>query len=535
MTQPNQYVLRLTGGDLPAQSFPLSHFPFTLGRSQDRDCVVIDKSVSREHAVLQEEGDEIYVVDQASRCGTFVNGEKVERRRLRTGDHVQLGSLQGPILRFGSEAEDTKGGTAWPDSKTSGQGGELERLRWFLDVARTLNESGAIDDILVSLVQITLQLTKVERGFVFLTEEDGSLRLAAGRTRDGAVQHDDSTISRSAIKQAIKGASKFIITDTHSAEAEGTSESMVVHSIRSVICIPLRRRSAEEKSTAPEMMGVLYLDSRLHAGKLSLVENDLLEVIAKEAAALLENAYLVKSEVAARKYRTELAIASQIQHGLMKVQVPRLNYAEVAARSVPCLEIGGDFFDVIESHGSLHVIIADISGKGISAALLASTLQGLLYGAVQSGLPLPEVAALANQFIFNKSVGKYATMVMIRMTEDGLVEYMNCGHVKPLVVTADKVVQLHESNLVVGLLPNVTYASATYQLQDGERLLLVTDGVTEAENEAGDFYGDDALEAVAMQSSADQILDEIRAFIGKAPSTDDCTIVELRYRRIGAA
>ncbi len=285
---------------MPAQSFPLSHFPFTLGRSQDRDCVVIDKSVSREHAVLQEEDDGIYVVDQASRCGTFVNGEKVERRRLRAGDQVQLGSLQGPTLRFGREGEDTKG-AAWPDSKTSGQGGELERLRWFLDAARTLNEFGAIDDILVSLVQITLQLTKVERGFVFLTEEDGSLRLAAGRTRDGAVQHDDSTISRSAIKQAIKGASKFIITDTHSAEAEGRSESMVVHSIRSVICIPLRRRSSEETSTAPEMMGVLYLDSRLHAGKMSLVEHDLLEVIAKEAAALLENAYLVKSEVAAQK------------------------------------------------------------------------------------------------------------------------------------------------------------------------------------------------------------------------------------------
>ena len=534
MTQPNQYILRLTGGDLPAQSFPLSHFPFTLGRSQDRDCVVIDKSVSREHAVLQEEGDGIYVVDQASRCGTFVNGEKVERRRLRAGDQCAWDRCRGQCCDSGAKAK-TRRAQRGPTRKTSGQGSELERLRWFLDAARTLNEFGAIDDILVSLVQITLQLTKVERGFVFLTGEDGSLRLAAGRTRDGAVQQDDSTISRSAIKQAIKGASKFIITDTHSAEAEGRSESMVVHSIRSVICIPLRRRSSEETSTAPEMMGVLYLDSRLHAGKMSLVEHDLLEVIAKEAAALLENAYLVKSEVAARKYRTELAIASQIQHGLMKVQVPRLNYAEVAARSVPCLEIGGDFFDVIESHGALYVVIADISGKGISAALLASTLQGLLYGAVQSGLPLPEIAALANQFIFNESVGKYATMIMIRVTEDGLVEYMNCGHVKPLVATGDKVVQLHESNLVVGLLPNVTYESATYQLQDGERLLLVTDGVTEAENEAGDFYGDDALEAVAMQSSADQILDEIRAFIGNAPSTDDCTIVELRYRRVDAA
>jgi sigma-B regulation protein RsbU (phosphoserine phosphatase) len=533
MTQPNQYILRLTADDLPAQSFPLSHFPFTLGRSADLDCVLVGNSVSRKHAVLQEEEDGIYVVDLASRCGTFVNGEKVDRRRLRIGDQLQLGSLQGPRLRFGSEGEDLKEATAWPDSRSGQQGTEFERLRWFLDAARTLNEFGAIDEILVSLVQITLQLTKVERGFVFLTEEDGSLRLAAGRTRDGAIQQDESTISRSAIKQAIKGASKFIITDTHAAEAADRSESMVVHSIRSVICIPLRRRSSEA-SLAPEMMGVLYLDSQLHAGKLSLVEHDLLEVIAKEAAALLENAYLVKSEVAARKYRTELAIASQIQQGLMKVEVPKLHYAEVAARSIPCLEIGGDFYDVIESHGQLYVVIADISGKGISAALLASALQGLLYAQVKSGLPLPEIGAVANQFIFDKSVGKYATMVLVRMAEDGLVEYMNCGHVKPLVVTEDSVVQLKESNLVVGLLPNITYESTTYQLKEGERLLLVTDGVTEAENEAGDFYGDDALEAIATRSSVEQILDEIRTFIGAAPSTDDCTLVELRYRRVAA-
>ena len=530
MTQPNQYILRLTTNDLPTQSISLNHFPFTLGRSQDRDCVVGDKSVSREHAALHQEDDGIYVIDQMSRLGTFVNGEKVKRQRLRIGDRVQLGSLQGPVLRFGNAGEELKEGSSGSDSRPTGQGGELERLRWFLDAARTLNEFGAIDDILVSLVQITLELTKVERGFVFLTEEGGALRLAAGRTRDGAVQKDESTISRSAIAQAIKGASKFIITDTHSADAEGRSESMVVHSIRSVICIPLRRRSSEA-SLAPEMMGVLYLDSQLHVGRLSLVEHDLLETIAKEAAALLENAYLVKSEVAARQYRTELAIASQIQQGLMKVEVPRLHYAEVAARSIPCLEIGGDFYDVIESHGDLYVVIADISGKGISAALLASALQGMLFAMVKAGLPLPEIAALANEFIFDKSVGKYATMVLVRMAENGLVEYVNCGHVKPLLVTEDSVVQLKESNLVVGLLPNIIYESGTYQMNHGERLLLVTDGVTEAENEAGDFYGDDALVACAQQSSVEQILDEIRSFIGTAPSTDDCTLVELRYRR----
>jgi serine phosphatase RsbU (regulator of sigma subunit) len=528
MTQSIQYSLEFRADGLTLKRIPLGHFPFTLGRLEDRDYVVVDKSVSRDHAAVLQEGDGFYIVDKGSRFGTFVNGEKVERRHLRVGDVIQLGSLQGPALRFSSEAQHESSASSIVDPHAR-QAAEFERLRWFLAAARRLNEFGAIDEILVALVEITLQLTKVERGFVFLTQSDGSLRLAVGRTLDGAVQQDDSTISRSAIQQAIRGASKFIVTDTLSAEAEMPSQSMVVHSIRSVICIPLRRRSADPHT--PEMMGVLYLDSRLHAGRLSTVEHDLLETIAKEAAALVENAYLAKSEVEARKYRAELAIASQIQVGLMKVQVPDIPYVRVEAQSIPCLEIGGDFYDVIDAHGCLYVIIADISGKGISAALLASTLQGMLYALVQAGLPLPEIASLANKFIFGKDVGKYATMVMVRVTEDGLVEYMNCGHIKPLAVIGDEVVKLTDSNLIVGLLPFATYKSSTYQLKEGERLILVTDGVTEAENETGDMYGDAALEAAVKLPTVELILDEIQSFMGSAPSADDCTIVEVRYKQ----
>ncbi len=515
----------------------LDHFPFTLGRLEDRDWVLMDKAVSRDHAAILEESDGLVIADNRSRFGTFVNGAKVDRKKLRPGDIIQLGSAQGPGLRFNvvgaSKAAQPELMSGIFKLDMGQQGSELERLKWFLDAARRLNEVGAIDEILVSLLETTLQLTKVERGFVFLIEADGTPRLAAGRTKQGTVPEDDSTISRSAIEQAIKSASKFIVTDTHSAEAETASASMVVHNIRSVICIPLRRRSGDG-AAGTETMGVLYLDSRLHAGRMSLVEHDLLETIAKEAAALVENAHLAKAEVAARKVRAELAIAAQIQQGLMKVQVPKLSFAHLSARSIPCLEIGGDFYDVVEANGCLYVIIADISGKGVSAALMASTLQGMLYALVQSGLALPEIAAVANQFIFAKSVGKYATMVMARVEKSGLVEYMNCGHIRPLVVAGDQVQELQVSNMVVGLLPDITYESATYQLKDGERLLLVTDGVTEAENESGDFYGDDAFQEAAKLPTVELIMQQILGFMGTAPSTDDCTIVEVRYQQPAA-
>jgi phosphoserine phosphatase RsbU/P len=512
-------------------AIPLDHFPFTLGRLPDRDCVVQHQSVSRDHAIVVRENADCYVIDRGSRFGTFVNGEKVQRRLLRFGDTIQLGSLESPALRFGdgtSEAE--KPPSILPDVKAIARpGSDFERLKWFLQAARRLNEFGAIDEILSSLLEITLQLTGVERGYVFLYDPNGVLKLAAGQSADGSVLHDDGTISRTAIQQAIQGASKFIVTDTLTAEAGLRSESIVAQSIRSVICIPLRRRSVEGNHRTGEASGVLYLDSRLHAGSMTSVEHELLETIANEAAALVENAYLVQSEVAARRYRAELAIASQIQRGLMKVQVPELTYAKLSACSVPCLEIGGDFYDAIEAHGCFYVIIADISGKGISAALLASTLQGMLYAQVMAGQPLTQIAAVANQYILAKEIDKYATMILTRITPAGEVEYLNCGHVKPLVVSGEQVTRLEANNLIVGLLPGVVYESEICQLRHGDRLLLVTDGVTEAENRAGDFLGEEQLEQLARLPAIEAILDRVQTYLDGVPNGDDCTIVEVRY------
>ena len=523
-------LLLVTDGS-SSREVPLDHFPFTLGRLENRDCVITHNATSREHAVLVQENGGFYVQDCHSRYGTFVNGEKVDRRLLNIGDAIQLGALDGPILRFCEAAAispQTDG--IMPNLKAIREpASDFERLKWFLDAARKLNEFGAIDEILGSLVEITLQLTKVERGFVFLTKSDGELQFAVGRSTAGPIYQEDHAISYSAIQQAIRGASKFIVTDTMSAEAKYRSESIVAQSIRSIICIPLRRRTAECDPGARETMGVLYLDSRLNVGNMTSVEHDLLETIAKEAAALVENAYLADSEAAARRYRTELAIASGIQQGLMKVRVPKLPYVQISAQSIPCLEIGGDFYDVIEAHGCLYVIIADISGKGISAALLASTLQGMLYAMVVAGQPLVQIAAVANKFIAEKDVGKYATMVMVKVTKRGLLEYINCGHIKPVVVKGEEVSRLRETNLPVGLIPNAVYESDVHQLSVGERVLLVTDGVTEAENTVGDFYGEGELERSAVLPAVSEILDRVQTFANGAPASDDCTIVEVRY------
>lgn len=523
---PNMLLLLVDGSS--QQETVINHSPFTIGRLPDKDIVLPYSYISRSHAEILYDQNQFHLVDCGSRSGCYVNGKRVDRQALSPNDVIHIGSLQGPLLRFGK-----------PDDTTSALRGllhqmqpasELEKLRWFLEAARKLNGVGAVHEILISLIETTLQLTQVERGYVFLKDPAGKLRLAVGRNAQHEPLEDDLTISHSAIQEAIRGASEFIVTDTLSGDAASRSESVVAQSLRTVICIPLRKRSAEQGPPQGEILGMLYLDSRQQRGKLMRVDSDLLKTIATEAAVLVENASLARAEESARRYREELSIAAEIQQGLMTVRMPELPHARVRAHSIPCKEIGGDFYDVVATDYGLYVIVADISGKGVSAALLGSTLQGLVHAQILAGQPLPSIAMFANQYICQKSIQKYATLVLLKLTPDGSVEYLNCGHVQPLRHTAEGISVLENGNLPVGLVPDATYTSEIIRIEPGERILIFTDGVTEAEDAAGEFYGNARLESSVMEGATVQdLFQRVQHFMAGAPANDDCTMLEVCY------
>ena len=149
----------------------------------------------------------------------------------------------------------------------------------------------------------------------------------------------------------------------------------------------------------------------------------------------------------------------------------------------------------------MAVVLADVSGKGVSAALLASTLQGMIYSHLISGGALLEIVSAVNRFFTEKLVGeKYATVLLARLRRDGDLEYVNCGHVPPLLVCGGEVMRPPHGNVPVGLLADATFESARCQLNSGDRFILVTDGVTEAENSMGDFFEDSRLEAAAAKT-----------------------------------
>ena len=524
------------------RSIVMNRTPFSVGRKVDKDLVIPDPRVSRDHALIVAENGDFFVVDQGSKHGTYVNGERVQRQKLQRNDRVEFGVRDVAYVIFSPQHATSNTAREFLSQisgiQISTETTDLEKLTLFLEAARKLNTIGVLDEILVTLVDTTLKLIRAERGYVFLKDEEGNLRLAAGRNSKGEALLDDKTISHSILDEALKSNSEFLFTDTSQSLDLAVRQSIVAYDLRTVICMPLRKPQVQTTRDAPavsantqEVTGALYLDSRFASRDISSVSHDILRVIATEAASLIENARLVQAEEVSRRYQQELAIAASIQQRLMAVTIPEVPYAKMRGRNLSCKEIGGDFFDVVNTDDGLAVVLADVSGKGVSAAVLASTLQGMVYAHLHARMPLTDIMTSVNRFFTQKHLGeKYATVIITKVRRDGELEYVNCGHVPPLLVSGDQVIRPQHGNLPVGLLADAQYESDRVHLKPGDRFILVTDGVTEAENAHGEFYDNERLEAVAAKTpTLEDIFASVSAFCAGNPLGDDCTVVELLY------
>ena len=517
----------------------LDHTPFTVGRKMEKDLVIADPRVSRDHAIISSENGKFFVVDQGSKHGTFVNGERIDRRQLERNDRLEFGARDTIYAVYHPQVTTNSARdflSQISGIQISSEVTDLEKLTIFLEAARKLNTTGVLDEILLTLLDVTLKLTGSERGYVFLKAPDGKLRLAAGRNSKGELLLDDTTISHSILEDALRANSEFLLTDTSQSLDLSGRQSIVAYDLRTVICIPLRKMQvqtrAREGSQAQtgDAMGALYVDSRFASRDISKVSGDILHVVATEAASLIENARLVQAEEESRRYQQELAIAASIQQRLMAVTIPEVPFARLCGKNLSCKEIGGDFFDAVNTQDGLALVLADVAGKGVSAALLASTLQGMIYSQLVARMPLTDIVDAANRFLTSKRIGeKYATVIIARLRHDGELEFVNCGHIPPLLVCGGEVIRPSHGNLPVGLLPDAVYESDRYSLHAGDRLVLVTDGVTEAENAEGEFFDNERLEVAAKKGTMQDIFAAVSDFCGSTPLNDDCTVVEMVF------
>src|SRR6266498_1874089 len=293
----------------------LDHSPFSVGRKMEKDLVIADPRVSRDHAIIVSENGQFFVVDEGSKHGTFVNGERVQRQVLERNDRIEFGARDTIYAVFHPQHVTTNTARDFLSQisgiQISSEVTDLEKLTIFLEAARKLNTAGVLDEILLTLLDVTLKLTGSERGYVFLKSPEGKLRLAAGRNSKGELLLDDTTISHSILEDALRANSEFLLTDTSRSLDLTGRQSIVAYDLRTVICIPLRklqvqtkgRSGSKEAAATGDVMGALYVDSRFASKDISKVSGDILHVVATEAASLIENARLVQAEEESRRYQ----------------------------------------------------------------------------------------------------------------------------------------------------------------------------------------------------------------------------------------
>jgi len=281
------------------------------------------------------------------------------------------------------------------------------------------------------------------------------------------------------------------------------------------------------------------MDSRFGAADLSAGNRELLQTLALEASTILENARLLEEERGKQKIEEELNVARQIQQSLYPRSLPSVGWFMARGSSVASLQVGGDYFDVLNVNDDCWAVaVADVSGKGVSSALLACYLQGALSAVSHSAHTIEQTMELINRFLIERTeVEKYATVFYCTLRQDGRLRYVNAGHCAPLVISPDgRIWPLETTGVPIGLVPGARFAAADTVLIPGDRVVIYSDGVSEARGPEGEFYGVERLrEVIAMNAAAtwdtihDAILDDVRAFTQDTPQADDITLVVLGF------
>ena len=302
--------------------------PFLLGRSEECDAAIPDARVSRIHARIELENGEYFVTDAGSRHGTFVNGLRGERAPLRNNDEIRLGEIVRIVFHLGEPASSST--NLFTKLGSSSDSTDMEKLRLFLEAARSLSSGLVVEDVLRNMLGYALKITKAERGFVYLKNDDGRPALACGLDSNNAPLYQDDKVSNSVVHEAMTSAAEFITGDASRQSELAERQSIVLNDLRTVIAIPLRKRSAITNPAAkPEVDGVLYLDSRSISRSISGVSHDVLRALASESAAVLESAKLVAAEQVALQHRKEMDIATSIQRSLISAYDVSSEFARV--------------------------------------------------------------------------------------------------------------------------------------------------------------------------------------------------------------
>jgi serine phosphatase RsbU (regulator of sigma subunit)/pSer/pThr/pTyr-binding forkhead associated (FHA) protein len=538
-------VIEPNGTRREVQIAPL---PFRIGRQAENELTLRDSRISRQQAQITADNGTFVIEDMGSRHGTFVNGEKIVRRELKPNDRIDFGMNDSyKLVYIGDNAtiEELVERVEAP-APTEATSRELYHLSLLLEVARTLGTGLSLEDVLTAVVDAAIQVTRTERGVLLLANPAGELHMAVARDAQRAtLSPEQLQVSQSVVKRVANSRRELIVTDT-GAESMGAQDSVARLELHTIVAIPIDKLPLIETLDATittsqgELLGVLYMDSHAPSSAFSDLDRQVLRTLAREAASVVENARLFAAARAKARLDHEIEIASEIQRQLLPKSLPDLSNLAVAGSTLACHSVGGDCFDVIELGGGRHgFFVGDVSGKGISAALLATLLQGVFFANAVTDISLSGVFSRVNSYLCERSgEDRYATVFYGVLDRMGRFEYVNAGHVPPLLRRKSGAIEaLGSPSFPVGMFPQAEYQSERVTLDAGDYIVIYTDGVSEATNVQTELFGEDRLRQVlegfngqSAEELARTIRERVKTFTEGAPQSDDITVLTLQYK-----
>jgi serine phosphatase RsbU (regulator of sigma subunit)/pSer/pThr/pTyr-binding forkhead associated (FHA) protein len=560
MEKRSMAVLEAIKGLPPGQLFPLERECAVLGRHPDCDIVLDIGAVSRQHARILKLADGFFVEDLHSRNGTFVNDQGVRgRRKLAENDRLRIcdlvfvfrhGTGEATVASPPQEPGDTgammvdddgrQGGssiiTSTLDVSSGRQGIRVTvnaevKLKAILEISHNLGRTLGLGDVLPKVLDSLFAIfPHADRGFIVLRDP------ATKELVPKAVRHrrenvtERIRISRTIVNGVMAGKEAVLSADAATDARFDMSESIVDFHIHSMMCAPLI-------GSEGQVLGVIQIDTVDPRHRFGGEDLEVLASIASQAAIALENAQLHEVALQESVLQRDLALAHKVQQGFLPAAPPQVLGYEFFDFYEPANQVGGDYFDYVWIPGGrLAVAVADVAGKGISAALLMAKLSAdARYCLVSEPTPAAAINRLNRAFCESRWEDRFVTLVLAVL--DPLkheVTIVTAGHMAPLRRFADGRVEPvsleHSGGLPLGIEADGQYSQQAITLLPGDALLLYSDGVTDAMNAADQFYGLERLQgqlgspAENVTTLGGRVLADVQRFIGTRPQSDDMCV-----------
>ncbi|HUK92104.1 MAG TPA: SpoIIE family protein phosphatase [Blastocatellia bacterium] len=557
----------------------------TIGRSSRNDICISDPFASRLHAEVRLEGDQLVLVDMGSANGTYLNARRVTGSvRLNPLDLIRIGETE---IEYQSDAQTTQstptvflsgsavqalpadtitttlGNRTTSDlmssiQSASGMSGSkspaaaislgqaatqlgmakpatprMDLLGIVSMVGVALLPNTSVEESLNRTIDMVFEAIPAERGFLFLKEKGELQCKVARKAGDQALPADlQVQISRSISNKVLTEGASVLTSDAAHDPRFQAQHSIVLSQIRSVMAVPLFSGEAT--------FGMIYVDNPLNN---RFTEEDLkvLTTIASVASIKIEHQQLLEERLEKRRMEEELKVASEIQLRLQPVAPPKVDGYDMTGVSFPCREIGGDYYDFVQSRkdSQLAIALGDVSGKGTGAALLMSSLHAAVRAQSLTTSSIHEIMDEINRYLYeNTPPNKYATLFYGKLDpKTGLLTYSNGGHNPPMLIRKNgtDVLRLDIGGRPVGMMPSGAYCEGQVEFFPGDVLVIYSDGISESVNEANEEFGEERLlEAVQKnvgRSAAgirDRIDEALSKFVGNTPPFDDMTLMVVK-------